>query len=264
MRRLAIGPPIIAASLALAALVAALVPLQYQSSATVVLTTPPSGGTINVDPTEAPSEGNPLLQFNDGLRTTTAILINSITTPGTLRSLGVTENGPTELLVDDGRSKPELLSSNGPFIYIEGTSYSQTDAINVVMRAAERIRAELVERQHALGAPPSTFIGVVDVVKPGAPEPVLTQKLEAGGVMFFASLFVGMCTAYGLDRLRSRRRVRKAMREADQGAEQQDRVAKPTENHDEPTKKFRAVKARSGANGNGKLEPAPAEVPTPR
>lgn len=44
VRRLYVGPPLITISIAAASLVSHFVPLQYQSSAFVVLTSPTSGG----------------------------------------------------------------------------------------------------------------------------------------------------------------------------------------------------------------------------
>lgn len=209
LRRLYVGPPIIMVAIALASLASYLVPLQYQSSALLVLTTPTSGGTLPLDPQEKVGLSNPLLLFNDGLQTTTAILIHSMNTPEMRRSLGVWEDGPTELVVDDGSSDPELLSSVGPFIHIEALSTSSVEARRVVVAAKNSIRTELVARQEALDAPPSTFIEVVDVVRPSYPQVVLTEKLRAGGIVLAGGIVIGFCLAYGIDRIRTTRRARR-------------------------------------------------------
>jgi hypothetical protein len=123
----------------------------------------------------------------------------------------VTEGGPTELTIDDGRSNPDLLGTEGPFINIEGYSRSATDAREVVVRAADRIRSELIERQEALQAPRSTYIGVVDVTPPSSPEPVISEKLQAGGIALVAGIVLGFGMAYGVDRWLAGRRSRRAV-----------------------------------------------------
>lgn len=212
LRRFYVGPPIILFSIAAGALVSYLVPAVHQSHAFVVLTAPTSGGSLSLDTDKPLGVTNPLLQFNDGLRTTTAILIHSLSTPDAMRELGVTEDGPTELVIDDGRSNPDLLGANGPFIYVESESRFAEDARAVVVRAVGRIRTELVERQESLGVPVSTFIEVVDVVPPSAPEQLISDRLQAGGAALVAGLLGGFSMAYGIERARLSRRRRKQIR----------------------------------------------------
>lgn len=211
VRRLYVGPPLIMISIAAASVGSYLVPLQYQSSAFLVLTTPTSGGVLQTDPRVPHGESNPLLLFNDGLRTTAAILIHSVNTPETMRGLGAAEDSPTTLVIDDGRSNPELLGSAGPFMYVEAEARTAQEAHTVVVNATERIRSELADRQVALGAPPSTFITVVEVVAPSIPEPVVAHKLEMAGVVLVATLLVGFGVAYLVD---ARLAVRRARRSA--------------------------------------------------
>lgn len=78
-----------------------------------------------------------------------------------------------------------------------------------MLRATERIRAELVVRQRALQAPRSTYISVVDVRPPSSPEPVIAGKLQAGGVTLGGGIIFGLALAYGIDRWRSARRSRR-------------------------------------------------------
>lgn len=206
VRRLYVGPPLITISIAAASLVSHFVPLQYQSSAFVVLTSPTSGGSYLRNPAEPVGLTNPLLQFNDGLKTTASILIHSVNTPAAMRDLGAPVEGPARLIVDDGRSNADLLGSSGPFIYIEAESRSASDAKAMVAVAERHIRSELVRRQEELDVPQSTFITIVDVVPPSPPEPVLTDKLEAGGLVLALGLGLGFGGAYLVERRRIRRR----------------------------------------------------------
>jgi hypothetical protein len=213
LRRIYVGPVIIAAALAAASVTSSLVPLRYESNALLVLTAPTSGGTVANDPRDQPGLTNPLLLFNDGLRTTATVLIYSMNTPDVQRELGIEKDGPSTLVVDDGRSNTELLGSPGPFIYIESDSSSADEAHAVVTRAEERIRAELARRQEALDVPLATFITVVDVVPPSAVVPLIGDKLQAGGVVLMLVLVVGFLLAYAWERRTATRRKRAAANE---------------------------------------------------
>ncbi|MEV8634654.1 hypothetical protein AB0395_23660 [Streptosporangium sp. NPDC051023] len=207
-RRKAIGPPLAALSLVSAALVFFLIPTYYVSTASMVLTTPATGGTLSADPTRPLGLTNPLLQFSDGLRVTAGILILSMNTPEVSAELGVTPDGPTQIVINDGRTNPELLgiSTNGPFVYVEVQSRSAPAAQDVVLRAKERIRRELANRQQALKAPRSTFITVVDVVPSSVPTAKISGKLTAAGATMFVVLFGGLSIVYGVTQIRAGRR----------------------------------------------------------
>ncbi|GLZ28896.1 hypothetical protein Lesp02_10860 [Lentzea sp. NBRC 105346] len=250
VRRKFIGPPVIATGLLVGALVFFLLPTHYQSSAFMVLTTPAAGGTQ--DPSKNTGLTNPLLQFNDGLRTTAAILIQSMNTPEAFASLGVVEHGPTKVLINDGSTNPDLLGTNGPFVYVEGDSTSYEEARGVVVRGQKKIRDELVTRQKELGAPESTFISVVDVVSASEPEALLMDKFQAAAVAFVLTVLLGFAGAYGWERTvvaRSRRKKWPA-EDADHGAATP--PARPRTQFDPPTVKITPV----ASNGNG----APAKT----
>ncbi|MFF0575052.1 hypothetical protein [Streptosporangium saharense] len=207
-RRKAIGPPLAVLSVISATLVFLLLPTYYVSTASMVLTTPATGGTLSADPTKPLGLTNPLLQFSDGLRVTAGILILSMNTPEVAAELGVVPDGPTQIVINDGRTNPDLLgiSTNGPFVYVEVQSRSASAAQDVVLRAKQRIRRELANRQQALKAPRSTFITVVDVVPSSVPTAKISGKLTAAGATMFLVLFGGLSIVYGVTQLRGGRR----------------------------------------------------------
>lgn len=209
VRKKSVGPPVIVLSLIVAGLLYSLLPTVYVSTASMVLTAPPSGGTLTRDPARPGGLTNPLLQFNDALRTTTGILILVMNDPKVQAELGVVEGGPTEIIVNDGRTNPELLgiSTSGPFIYVETRSTSAATALNVTERARRRIRTELNRRQADLKAPRSTFIGTADVVPPSTPEATITTKLTGAGAGLFLTLFAGFGLAYAATRIRGTARA---------------------------------------------------------
>ncbi|TDE41344.1 hypothetical protein E1295_30645 [Nonomuraea mesophila] len=209
VRKKAIGPPaaVVAIGLALAAYF--LVPSRYVSTASMVLTVPATGGTLETGPQQRIGLTNPLLQFNDALRTTAGILILSTNTPEVAAELGVTEDGPTVLTVNDGRTNPDLLgiSTNGPFVYVEVESTSPAVVTEVMRKAKLRIRLELAKRQTALGAPVSTHIGILDVMPASAPRLVVTDRLLGAASGGLSGVVAGLGVAYGVQRLRAARRA---------------------------------------------------------
>ncbi|WP_433250267.1 hypothetical protein ACQPYK_03865 [Streptosporangium sp. CA-135522] len=209
VKRRLIGPPLLVLSLVAAALVFFLIPTYYVSTASMVLTSPATGGTLSTDPTRPIGLTNPLLQFSDGLRVTAGILILSMNTPEVAAELGVVKDGPTQITINDGRTNPDLLgiSTNGPFVYVEVESRSAAAAQDVVLKAKQRIRKELTSRQMALRAPRSTFITVVDVVPSSTPEAKISGKLTAAVGAMLAMLFVGFGVAYGVTQIREGRRA---------------------------------------------------------
>ncbi|XVQ86742.1 hypothetical protein ACQP2K_04765 [Microbispora siamensis] len=208
-RRRFVGPPIFALAILVAVVGYLMLPTTYVSSTAMVLTTPTSGGTLSPNPREAAGLTNPLLQFNDGLRTTAGILILSMNTPEMMTRLGVRPGGPTEVTINDGRTNPDLLgiSTNGPFVYVEVESRSPAVADSTVREAGQLIRAELAARQRALKAPPSTYIAITDVMPPGTPEAKRTVKWGAAAGGLLAVMVVGFGLAYLVDRQRGNRRA---------------------------------------------------------
>jgi hypothetical protein len=180
-------------------------PFHYVSSATMVLAPPAFGRTLSLDPSKQSYLTNPMLGFSNDLKTASSVLIWSMNAPDVAAELGAAEGGPTQLTVDDGRTNPQLLGGNGPFIYVVGESTSRAEARNVVIRAQQRMRKELLDRQKSLGAPPETYLTMVDVVVPTAPKVTMSDKIKVGGAAFALSLIVGLGATYVWQASRLRR-----------------------------------------------------------
>ncbi|MET8000769.1 hypothetical protein [Nonomuraea glycinis] len=206
-RKKFVGPPVLVAAIVLALAAFFLVPSRYVSTASLVLTVPASGGTLETEPRQRPGLTNPLLQFNDALRTTAGILILATNTPEVAAEIGVTEDGPTSLVINDGRTNPDLLgiSTNGPFVYIEVESTSPQAVRETMRRAQLRVKQELAKRQVALSAPISTHIGVLDVMPPSIPKQLVQDRLVAGVAGGALGVVGGLAVAYLVVRLRRAR-----------------------------------------------------------
>ncbi|MEU6788125.1 hypothetical protein ABZ912_53805 [Nonomuraea angiospora] len=173
------------------------IPAHYTTDVSLVLATPVNGGTVPSDKTKQ-GLTNPFLSFNDALKTGASIVILSMNTQDVWTQLGAPKDGPTEITIDDGRSNPNVLDINGPYIYIRVDSESPRQATAVLMAARERVATELFKWQKALGAPPNTFITSTDIVPPSTPEAdhsVNWQGALGGAVL---CLLLGLGIAYGV------------------------------------------------------------------
>ena len=209
LRRKRVLIPALLVGLALGVIAYKGTPVSYASSTTMVLTTTEYGGSESQDPTKPPDLTNPMLNFNDSLRTTAGILIEAMNTKGVATQLGV--GGPTQLVVNDGRTNPSLLGLNGPFLYIMATSTSPAEAQRVVVEAQKVMRQKLRDWQSALNAPQKTFVSLVDVVPPNTPVPDRGRATKLAVMAFLFGFLLCLGIAYFGYQFRTRRRVRAAV-----------------------------------------------------
>ncbi|WP_431932131.1 hypothetical protein [Nonomuraea jabiensis] len=197
LRRVLIGPPLICLSILVGVVVYAVVPAHYTADVSLVLATPVNGGTVPSDKTKQ-GLTNPFLSFNDALKTGASIVILSMNTQDVWTQLGAPKDGPTEITIDDGRSNPNVLDINGPYIYIRVDSESPRQATAVLMAARERVATELFKWQKALGAPANTFITSTDIVPPSTPEADHSTNWQGGIGGALLCLLLGLGIAYGV------------------------------------------------------------------
>jgi hypothetical protein len=209
LRRPVVIIPAVLAALTLGILAWSGTPKTYVSSATMVITTTEYGGSESQNPDDPTELTNPMLNFNASLQTTSAILIQTMATNDVLEQLGA-DKPTTRLIVNDGRTNPELLGLNGPFLYIEGRSISADDALRVVKDAQKVMQQKLNQWQRDLNAPEKTYVSLVDVVPPTPPraDAGRAMKLAVLASLFGFVLCVGI--AYFAHQFRARRRARAA------------------------------------------------------
>ena len=212
LRRKGVIIPALLVAAAMGAMAYLSTPISYMSSTTMVLTTTQYGGTESRDPTKPTDLTNPMLNFNDSLTTTSAILIEAMNTRAVDEKVGAT--GATQLIIDDGRTNPDLLGLNGPFLYIVGRSTSPEEAKRVVLQAQVLTSEKLRAWQSALNAPEKTYLTLAEVVPPSTPIPVRGRAIKYGilGFIFGFVLFMGI--AYFWHQLRARRSALEAARAA--------------------------------------------------
>jgi uncharacterized protein involved in exopolysaccharide biosynthesis len=181
-------------------------PPRYVSSTTMVLTTTAFGGSESLDPNQPTDLTNPLLNFTPSLTTTSAILIQAMGTQDVAAKLGAT--GETRLTVNDGRTNPDLLGLDGPFLYIVGESSSPERAQAVVLGAKSLMEERLRSWQGSLKAPAKTFVSLAVVVPPSAPQPTRSAGTRLGMMAFVFGFITSVAAAYFGHTCRVRRRSR--------------------------------------------------------
>lgn len=189
LRRWYVAVPVFVVTLGLAVGVYAAVPMRWESTGTVVLTSPAQGATSEA--TKQRGLTNPFLAFDMSLGVSAAIIIQSLSTPGVEKELGA-----------DGKETTYVISGaeiGGPFINVVAESTSDENARATVQRVLERVQKDLIDRQTALQAPPGTFIKVETVVQPTEAEPQRGGKLRAAGAAFVLGFAAMLTAAYGLE-----------------------------------------------------------------
>ncbi len=209
-RRWYIALPVFLLSLFAAAAMYAAAPIRYFSSATILLTTPPTGGTEYADGNR-PTATNPLLLYNDGLNLTGAMLIQAMRTTEFRSRIGAPMDGTSTLEVNNGTENPELLM-NGPFVFLKVDSTTPKEAQELVRRAVSAARVELRQRQATLGTPASTYITFTEVVPPTAAQGGRGSGSRAAAAALGLGLITSVTLAFAAEsalhtqkRLRARR-----------------------------------------------------------
>ncbi|MCS7481288.1 hypothetical protein ACFFQW_09500 [Umezawaea endophytica] len=199
LRRWYVAVPVFVVTLGLAAGTYAAVPMRYESTGTVVLTSPAEGASSEA--TKQRGLTNPFLAFDMSLGVSAAIIIQSLSTESVQKSLGA-----------DGEDTTYVISGaeiGGPFINVVAESTSEAEAKATVTRVLERVQKDLADRQAALQAPPGTFIKVETVIQPTKPEPQRGGKLRATGAAVVLGFAAMLTVVYGLESRAQAKRKKK-------------------------------------------------------
>ena len=204
LRRRRVVTVVAIASLSATALALLLVPGRYTSTATLVLTTSPTNQASTAgDPNEQPAI-NPLLNFNEGLKTAGAILVQSLNTDEAMQRLGV-DGGPTSVTISASGGAQQL-GVDGPFLYISGESTDSPEAARSVVSRAKELAGEVLrERQEELKAPPSQMIGLLYIVQPTEPTMDRATAYKAAAFVLVLALFLSLGAFYYTDVVNGKR-----------------------------------------------------------
>lgn len=203
LRRWYIALPAFVLAFAATAVVYVSRPILYTSSSVLVLTAPISGATEHTDPKYASDLTNPLLNFDQGLSDTAAILVQALSTPEMLDKLGVRPGGDPAFQVTNGSNNPELFI-NGPLVVITAQSTSPSKAQDLVVRVAQYARQNLMDRQQELKAPPSTYIVLFGVVSPTTPQVQRKTRLRPAISVLALGCIASVAAAFGAESIMTR------------------------------------------------------------
>jgi hypothetical protein len=207
-RRWYLTLPVFLVSLAVSGWVYVAVPTHYVSVSVLVLTTPTSGGSLPVDQSQRSALSNPLLNFDKGLGTSAAILIQILSSPETAAKMGAPAGGTTTYQVNNGSTNPELLNS-GPFVFIQADSTSPAAARNLVLGLIDQAKLKLADRQRQLEAPLSTYIALGEVVPPTTPQAQRKSKMRAVAAALAIGFVASLCAAFGSESIAEAQRARR-------------------------------------------------------
>jgi len=236
-------------SLALAGATFALAPPQYSSNAIAVLVQPK---LVNKN---APTNSNPLLNFDNSLSTTALILVQALDTPEAAASIGLYPGGDSYTIKDVG----DLTVGDQivqPFLYIKSEASTPDGAAAIVDGVLGMAAQDLLDRQRSLKVLPQNSVQLNLVVPPSPPQPVLGIAIGATA----AALLLGIIGTVGCAMWAERRSVARQARRASEPAEQvgSNGSAGPVDG----TKVGTQLDGNNGHNGHKFAEPATAEPAT--
>ncbi len=226
-RRWYVALPALVLSILLALAVFSSVKKVYVSGAVLVLTEPLTGASQPADPSKPRDVMNPLLNFDRGLSTSAAILIQALSAPEVASELGGPPGGDTWFEVTNGSTNPELLIS-GPFIFITGHSTSREGAKDIVRKVERRAQVELANRQKEVAAPASTYITAVGVVEPTTGEAASGSRVRAAAAAGALALIGSLAITFAFESFLQHRARRREDDDPDEAEDPAPRVLEPS------------------------------------
>jgi len=200
LRRWYIALPVFAVSLGLAAGVFFSVSTQYESTATIVLTSPASGARVGASGSQSGEKINPLLAFDGSLTTSAQIVIETLKDPAVLKQYENVDGAPAEVAVGNGQLA-------GPFIVVVVTAATSEGATRTTGSVLELARKELAARQQSLQAPASTYIRADSVVNPTTGKALVGGKVRYAAVALLLGLIAGLTAAYGFESYKNYKKI---------------------------------------------------------
>ena len=183
------------------------VPEEYRSSATLVLTSPPTVPLATERGSGIAVRTNPLMNFDSGLSNSVSFLIQQLPAVSSQFPVLANSNGQTGFGLR--QVGPTIKGDpQSPLLIIEGSSNSAADCLEIVTAVTDRAKTIMSERQTQLRVPPDQRISVVDVVRPTPPQRIGGGHVRAALVaLVFGSTaaVVAAAAAEGWSHRRQRR-----------------------------------------------------------
>jgi uncharacterized protein involved in exopolysaccharide biosynthesis len=212
LRRWRVAVPVFAISLGLAAGVYASVHTDYESTGTILLTSPTDGARVDPSAPGPAGRVNPLLAFDASLNTSATLIIQKLQDPKLQEEL---LGGNEQIGYEIGNGQ-----LSGPFIVVVALARTPEDATNTVANVLERAKTELRQSQEALKAPAPTFIISTDVVQPTKAEPKTGGKVRFAAVALVLGFIASLASAYAMESFTTTRKKKRAKEKAQQAWQQ--------------------------------------------
>lgn len=200
LRRWYVALPVFVVALGLAGGVYASVATQYESTGTIVLTSPASGARATAG-AQSPEKVNPLLAFDGSLTTSAEILIQALQDPATVKQFEHVDGANTTYQVGNGQL-------SGPFVVVVADATTPAAAEKTVTAVLDLAHKQLADRQQALQAPESTYISADQVINPTPAEAKIGGKVRYAAVALALGLVAGLTAAYGVESFQQRRKTK--------------------------------------------------------
>jgi hypothetical protein len=191
LRRWRVAVPVFVMSLGLAAGVYVSVDTEYESSGTIVLTSPTDGARVAAGAVGPADRVNPLLAFDASLNTSATIIIQKLQDPTVQEQL---LGGSKEMGYEIGNGQ-----LTGPFVVVVAQAKSADAARDIVGKVLDRAKTELKTSQEDLKAPASTFITPVDIIAPTQAEPKTGGKVRFAAVALVLGFIASLSSAYAME-----------------------------------------------------------------
>jgi len=200
---LAISGVVLAALLA--GTVAMLIPNDYSSDATIVLTQPRRPGTA--------SYKNPMLGGESNVNSATVELMNALGSPGIRSQLGLDGTGE-DFTVKNVPPASVADVGDHPFLYLNAVGHTPDRANEIIEGVIQAGRDYLRTSQQEQDVQRAYLIEIQTVVDATPPKAVVTTRLSLTGAAFLLGLVLTTTLACVVDRRRRRRAAEPALAES--------------------------------------------------
>lgn len=187
-------------SLVMAATAYALIPVQYESSDTVVLVQPQQLGD---------NQSNPLLDLNQGMNTTAAIIVQALNSPVVSGQLGLVA-GEDSFTVRNIGGAGINNTVDRPFISVTAQSSSPARSAAIVGWVMDEAQRQLADLQRTLQVRSKKYVVLERVTDPAPAKPIRTSQLSALAAATLLGVALTVAFVWGYDRTLSRVRSDRA------------------------------------------------------
>jgi hypothetical protein len=212
LRRWRVAVPVFAVSLGLAAGVYVSVHTDYESTGTIVLTSPTDGARVAAGAKGPSDHVNPFLAFDGSLNTSATIIIQKLQDPKTQEQL-LGGNKQIGYQIGNGQL-------TGPFIVVVALARTPDDSKATVTKVLDRAKAELRQSQEALNAPVSTFISPVSIIEPTQGAPKTGGKVRFAVMALVLGFIASLASAYAVESITQNRKKKRTRQKATESWQQ--------------------------------------------